>query len=306
MLLKFAVQEFLDDREYKNLSKNTIETYRIFLKDFQSFCVSQSIINLHEITSGTIKSYLLMCQKEQGNNATTRNTKLRTLKTFFNYLEQNEVIATGKNPTKKMAYAKEEIKIEVFTDAHISQMLGYLRRVKKRERTFHAYRNYVMIIFLLGSGCRLGETVNLRWNDVDMVNGVITVWGKKREVSSIPITEKLIKELAEYRLYCEKYFGKVGDFVFVTDENKQLSPNSVKCMFKKLKKVFDFKDVRLSCHTFRHTFAHRMCMNGCDVFTLQRMLRHTEIEMTSRYISMWGTALKEQNDKYNPLNHLEV
>ncbi|MCM3622933.1 site-specific integrase [Brevibacillus borstelensis] len=77
-------------------------------------------------------------------------------------------------------------------------------------------------------------------------------------------------------------------------------------MFKKLKKVFDFKDVRLSCHTFRHTFAHRMCMNGCDVFSLQRMLRHTEIEMTSRYISMWGTALKEQNDKYNPLNHLEV
>ena len=70
-----------------------------------------------------------------------------------------------------MAYAKEEIKIEVFTDAHISQMLGYLRRVKKRERTFHAYRNYVMIIFLLGSGCRLGETVHLRWNDVDMVNG---------------------------------------------------------------------------------------------------------------------------------------
>ena len=71
----------------------------------------------------------------------------------------------------------------------------------------------------------------------------ITVWGKKREVSSIP-NGKLIKELAEYRLYCEKYFGKVGDFVFVTDENKQLSPNSVKCMFKKIKKVFDFKDVR--------------------------------------------------------------
>lgn len=304
MLLKFAIQDFIDDREYKNLSKNTIETYQIILKDFQAHCSAQSIINLFEVTQATIKSYLLACQREQGNNATTRNTKLRTLKTFFNYLEQSEVITAVKHPTKKMAYAKEEVKIEVFTDSHIAQMLGYLRRIKQRERTFHAYRNYVMIIFLLGSGCRLGETVNLRWNDVDMVNGVLTVWGKKREMSSIPVTDKLVKELAEYRVFCEKYFGKLGAFVFVTDENKQLSDNSVKCMFKKMKTILDFKDVRLSAHTFRHTFAHRMCMNGCDVFTLQKMLRHTEIEMTSRYISMWGTALKEQNDKYNPLNSL--
>lgn len=302
MLLKFAIQDFMDDREYKNLSKNTIETYRIFLKDFQSYCTTLSIINLFEVTSATIKSYLLNCSRENGNNPTTRNTKLRTLKTFFNYLEQSEVITSAKHPTKKMAYAKEDVKIEVFTDAHIGQMLGYLRRIKQRERTFHAYRNYVIIVFLLGSGCRLGETVNLRWNDIDMSNGIITVWGKKRELSSIPITDKLIKELAEYRLFCEQNFGKVGEYVFVTDLNTPLSPNSVKCMFKKLKTILDFKDVRLSCHTFRHTFAHRMCMNGCDVFTLQKMLRHSEIEMTSRYISMWGTALKEQNDKYNPLN----
>jgi integrase/recombinase XerD len=306
LLLKFAVKDFVEDREYKNLSKNTIDTYSLTLKEFQSHCSHAGIVDVSEITGGTVKSYLVFLQKEKGNNPTTRNTKLRTLKAFFNYLESNDVFIKTLNPIKKLSYAKEEIKIEAFKDHHILQMLGYFRKLKKRQQTFCAYRNYSIIVFLLGSGCRLGELINLKWNDVDLINGVLSVWGKMREVSSIPITDKLLKEMLEYLIFCEKHFGTLSEQVFTTDDNKKLSPNAVKCMFKKLQKIMNFKDVRLSCHTFRHSFAHRMCMNGADVFTLQKMLRHSELEMTSRYISMWGTALKDQNNKYNPLNNIDV
>lgn len=306
MLLKFAIQDFKDDRIYKNLSERTIESYLATLNEFQSYCADRKIINVEDVTPSIIKSYIVFLQQERNNNPTTRNSKLHHLKIFFNYLQECEIIDEKHNPTKKIPYAKTELKIEVFNDYHIKQMLNYFRRLKTREKSLYAYRGYAMILTLLGTGMRLGELVNLKWNDIDFANGTVVVFGKKRQQSSIPITNKLVKELAEYRIFCEQEFGDLSPYVFVNRQNKQLTTNAVKCIFKRLKKIMNFKDVRLSCHTFRHTFAHRFLQAGGDVFTLQKMLRHSDLSMTERYLAIWGTALKEQNEKFNPLNKLDI
>jgi integrase/recombinase XerD len=139
-----------------------------------------------------------------------------------------------------------------------------------------------------------------------LVTGTIIVFGKNRTQGSIPITDKLVKELAEYKVFCQQHFPKLSEYVFINNENKHMTANAVKNVFKRLKTIMNFNDVRLSAHTFRHTFAHRFLMNGGDVFTLQKMLRHSNLKMTEKYIAIWGTALREQNDKYNPLNSLDV
>jgi len=305
LLLKFSIQDFKDDRIYKNLSEKTIEAYILTLNEFQSFCAEHEIIDVQQVTPQIVKSYLVHCQ-QRGNNPSTRNTKLHHLKIYFNYLEHEEVITDKQNPTKKMQYAKEEIKIEVFNDNHIRQMLNYFRRLKYRDKSLYAYRGYCMILTLLSTGVRLGELCNLKWNDIDLTNGTIIVFGKKRQQSSIPITDKLVKELSEYKIFCEQEFETLSDYVFVNRNNKQLTDNAVKCIFKRLKQIMNFKEVRLSAHTFRHTFAQRFLANGGDVFTLQKMLRHSNLRMTERYLALWGTALREQNDKYNPLNNLDI
>lgn len=262
MLLKFAAKDFLDDREFKNVSPTTLDRYTRILAEFQDFCAKDEIVNVEDVSANIVKKYLTDCHK-RGNKSTTVNTKLRGLKAFFNYMVECEVITEKRNPT-------------------------------------------TIIVFLLGTGVRLGELCNLKWNDVNLVHDVLTVFGKKREQSSIPLAEKLKKELAEYKIFCEQWFGTQSEYVFTDADNRQLTPNAVKCVFKRLKEIMNFKDVRLSAHTFRHTFAHRMLMAGCDVFTLQKMLRHSSIEMTQKYLSLWGIALKEQNEKFNPLNNLDI
>ncbi|MCU5063561.1 site-specific integrase [Bacillus cereus] len=62
-------------------------------------------------------------------------------------------------------------------------------------------------------------------------------------------------------MFCEREFDTLSGHVFVNKDNRPLTPNAVKCIFKRLKMVMNFKDVRLSAHTFRHTFAHRMLAN---------------------------------------------
>jgi integrase/recombinase XerD len=306
LLLKFAIQDFKEDREYQNLSKQTIKTYQIMLGEFQQYCVEKEILNVEDVTNTTVKSYLLYCMKSKKNSPVTINTKIKNLKAFFNYMVKSEVVNEKRNPMLKIDKVKTETKIEVFNDNHIKQMLGYYRRLKGREHSFHAYRDHTIILTLLGSGIRLGELCNLTWKDIDLVRGTIIVFGKKRVQASIPITHRLVHELAEYKVFCQQFFSELSNHVFVNRDNIPLTEDAVKNVFKRLKAIMNFKDVRLSAHTFRHTFAHRFLMNGGDVFTLQKMLRHSNLKMTEKYLAIWGTALRDQNDKYNPLNTLDV
>ncbi|WDF52314.1 tyrosine-type recombinase/integrase [Paenibacillus sp. KACC 21273] len=307
MIMKFAIQEFKDDREYRNLSVKTIESYMLTLNEFQRFCAEHEIININDIRQSTVKSYLLYCQKERNNNPTTRNSKLHTIKIFMNYLQEIELFEAKNNPIKGLRFVKEDIQIQTFTDYQVKQMLNYYRRKKERRYSFHAYRNYTMIVFLLGTGARLGEMRNLTWHNTDLLQGHIVLYGKKREQSSIPLTEKLIKELMEYKIFCEQYFGKLSDHVFVSeDKNEPLAVDSIKGIFKRLKNDMGWTDVRVSAHTFRHYFAKQYLMSNGDLFSLQKMLRHSQISMTQRYVNLFANDLKKLNNEFNPLNNIDV
>ena len=121
------------------------------------------------------------------------------------------------------------------------------------------------------------------------------------------MTDKLKKEFAEYKVFCEQYFSnKELTYVFVDRDNKQLTPNSLKCVFKRLKEQMQFKDVRLSAHTFRHYFCCQMIKSGCDVLTLKNILGHESLTMVNRYYGLFGSALRSLNDKHYPLNNLDI
>ncbi|MBZ9536672.1 tyrosine-type recombinase/integrase [Cytobacillus oceanisediminis] len=305
MQLKFAIQEFLEDRHYKNLSSYTLKMYKQNLGLFLDYCTLQNVSNVLNVKPLHVKGFMFAC-KEEGNKPSTLNNKLRSIKVFFNYLVEEEIIEKNQHPAMRVRTVKEDIKIEVLTDKQIRELLNYFKRFNFRGNSFTAYRNRMIVIFLLSTGVRRGELTNLKWSDIDFNNQTIALFGKKRQIASIPFTKKLKSELAQYRLFLQDYFGEESEYVFTTNRNKGLTIEGVASIFKKLKKIMEFQGVRLSSHTFRHTFAHRSILNGMDVMTLQKILRHENVQMTQRYVNLWGTALKEQNDKYNPLNNIDI
>jgi integrase/recombinase XerD len=303
MLLKFAYQDFLDDRRFKNTTKTNIKNYKMILGKFVEFCIENEVVNVEDISYNHVRQYLLKGQ-DKGDKAGTVNTKLMRIRAFLNYMVECEVIKN--NPAKKIKMLKDDVKIDVFTDEQIRQMLNFYRRIKQREKSYFAYRDYMMIIAFLGTGIRRGEIINLKWSDIDFVNQNISVFGKNRRKETVPITDKLSKELAGYHIFCKQHWGNLSDFVFVKRDNTQMTENSLMLIFKYLGKKMNFKDVRVSAHTFRHTFCHRLAMSGMSAFAIQKLMRHQNIAVTMRYVAMWGNELREQNDKYNPLNTLDI
>lgn len=304
LLFKFAIQEFLEDREYKNVADKTILGYKEVLYPFNRWLTENGYVNVENVTNGTIKKFIVDCRRK-GNNATTTNSKMQRIKAFFNYLVEIQVIE--ESPAKGIKRAKEDIRIDVFSDYHIKQMLNYYRRLKHRDKAFFAYRDYTIIITFLSTGIRQKELIGLKWSDIDFVHQTMVIFGKSRKNEIIPITDKLVNELAGYKIFCQEFFeDKMSEYVFTNRFSKQLTPNAVQNIFKRLKEVMNFKDVRLSSHTFRHTFCQRCIQAGMSTFAVQKLMRHSSVAVTEKYAAMWGNDLKEQNDKYNPLNNLDV
>ena len=84
LLLKFAIKDFLDDRRFNNLSKQSISSYENTLNDYHAFCVQQEGVNIEDVTANITKSYLMGCQNK-GNKPASINHKLRNHKVFYKY-----------------------------------------------------------------------------------------------------------------------------------------------------------------------------------------------------------------------------
>lgn len=307
MLLKFAIKDFLDDRKFNNCSPQTITSYMYTLNQFYDYCIKSDVVRVEDVTGSPVKFYLTMCQDQLKNNPTTINHKIIDLRAFFNYCIRESILNEKRNPCERIIKLKTDTKIAAFTDEQITQMINYYRRLRGRDKTYYAVRDYVIILTLLGTGVRIGELVSIRWTDVDLTSDKVVVFGKKRQQRTIPIVDRLKREMLEWKVFQEQYFkGKQVEYVFNNTYGSKMTVASVQNVFKRLKVIMNFKNVRLSAHTFRHTFAKNWIMANGDQFSLQRIMGHNSIDMVNRDVSLFGSAIKEQNDKFSPLNTMKI
>ena len=303
MLLKFAYEDFIADRRFKNTTEKNIKNYHQLLKPFIQYCIAKGLNNVADVRYSHIRDYLIECQ-QKGNQPSTINSKIQRMRAFYNYLLEEKVVK--ENIALKVKQQKEDVKIDVFTDEQIYQMLAYYRSLRRKEQTYFSYRGYLLILLLLGTGLRRKEVIQLKWTDVDIANLTLSVYGKNRQYETVFLTEKLAKELSIYGAFCKQHFGHDNEYVFLNRDNAPMTDFSISQVFDNLRVKMNFKDVRVSPHTFRHTFCHRLAMSGMSAFAIQKVMRHKSIAVTMRYVAMWGNELKKENEKHNPLNSLDI
>jgi site-specific recombinase XerD len=164
---------------------------------------------------------------------------------------------------------------------------------------FLRYRNHAIFAMFLFAGLRKAELLNLKFTDVDLENMSIFVrQGKGSKDRIVPIPQKLAEILRVYLQERSRLKKTCPEFFTSLNRNCGFTNTGMKRLVEKIVKA---SKIQFSVHKLRHTFATLMLEGGCDIYSLSRMLGHSDIKTTTIYLSATAEHLRQQIIKH-PLN----
>ena len=288
MLLKSLIEEFLDDGKYRKLAANTTRMYTDVLKSFEKHCKAKKYSEVSDITSGVLKEYALYLQ-EKGLKSGGIALQFRVIRAMLFYAEREEIETT--RPFKKFQMPKIEKSIMSYVSFEEYESLMLAARGGQKP-----LRDTSIISLLFDTGMRIGELLNLTEPDILTGQGMLKVTGKTGS-RIIPVSRSVIKRLREYQRV-ERPTNSLAP-LFLTSTDESMTYGSVKLMLQRTFKRAGLK--YKSPHNFRRGFATRFILNSGDVFSLQRILGHTTLVMSSRYAVLNEQSLKQVHLAASPI-----
>lgn len=280
---------FVVSKTASGVSDATLRNYHYHMKSIERFLDTKRPMN--EITKRDVER-MVVEMKKAGIKHNSIATYVRFLKTFFNWCESEEISAPKVNSIKE----KETVK-ETYTD----EELEWLLRKPKKGCDFGEYRSWVMINFLMNSGCRAATARNIQNRDVDL-DGMRVVFrhNKNSKIQTIPLCSVMASILKDYMKIRK---GKPEDFLFCDVYGGMLTENAMRHAVAHYNKSRGVSST--SVHKFRHTFARKYLVDcGGNAFTLQKLMGHSTLKMTKHYCSLYDADIAKDYDMHSPLAQL--
>ena len=123
----------------------------------------------------------------------------------------------------------------------------------------------------------------------------------------MPLGASLQKVLWKYvnRYRAEPALPGTGE-LFLTRDGRSMSPKTVWQMIRDCGERAGIAGVRCSPHTFRHTFAKSFLLNGGDLFTLQKILGHSSLEVVRMYVNLATDDVRVQHRRFSPVDTMRL
>ncbi len=283
-----AFMDFMKFCRVKNLADATLFFYEKSWEKFKEFYNG----DLENITSDVIDDYILYLKKNTDCKDISINTHLRGIRAILYYFME-----MGHIEEFKISMLKAEKKVkETYTDRELKLLL---EKPDVKKCDFSEYRNWVIINFLLATGCRSKTIRNIQVKDLDLENCIVKfAKTKNRKQQIVPISNQLSLILNEYLEYRQPESDE--NYVFVSVYGEKMNPSNLNLAISRYNNRRGVR--KAGIHLFRHTFAKKWIQNGGNIFSLQKMLGHSSLDMVKEYVHLFGEDIRRDYDRFNPLS----
>jgi integrase/recombinase XerD len=220
----------------------------------------------------------------------------RTIKVFLRWWKNETDLESWKNPIEKVTPPKvDKTPKEGISMENIEMLL------ETCDKSFLGSRDRAIILALVDSGLRRAEFIALNIADVNMNNGSVFVrHGKGNKPRTSFFGNKCLREITRYLRHRENV--KKDDPLWVTQSGERLSYDGLRQMIRRRCEEIGIEEPGL--HSFRRTFALQSLRNGCDIYSLMRMMGHESPETLQRYIKQTHEDIARAHDQSSPADNI--
>jgi tyrosine recombinase XerC len=284
----------------KNLSNNTIGSYKNDLNQFHNFLVSvfeNKNYSIKNIDRQIIRDYLgnLLLNNLKKKSI---SRKIACLRSFFRFLIKKNHIQ--KNPILNIISPKTEKSLPVVYDQDSMNRLMEL----PDTGNLIGKRDLAILELFYGTGIRESELIHLNLSDIDISNGHIKVFGKGSKERIVPLGAKAKEALSKYFRNRKDFISLNSDesdkkAVFLTQKGKRFYRSGIYNLVKSYLKN-STESEKYSPHVLRHSFATHLLDKGADINAVKEMLGHSSLSTTQIYTHVSVEHLKKVYSQAHP------
>ena len=301
MRLEDKLAAYLEYCEYrKELDRKTLKAYRIDLRQyFEYICVD-------EPDKEKIEEYVTHLHKSYKQKTVKR--KIASIKAFYNYLEETEIIAESPFRKIKVKFKETVTLPRIIPREEIEKLLNHMYQCLNENDTASLkfmLRDVAVIEVFFATGARVYEISNIRDDSINLNRGLIRLMGKGGKERYVQISNTSILEvLKKYYDENEQSIKKSGYF-FVNNRESRYTEQSIRLMLKKYTKQAGIER-NMTPHMCRHSFATYLIEEGVDVSCVQQILGHSSIKTTQIYIHIAAKKQAEILKELHPRNNMKI
>lgn len=291
------------------IAPNSIGFYLSRLRGFCSYCEARGIA-LESLGVPVVREYMAwLAERPNQHNgkplaASTRAKHFDFLKQFSRFLIEKGIIRSSLVAGIRRPIPRYNV-IHGFSSEQLAAILAAVDQVRMGEQ----YRDrLIVLLYLISStGLRISEALQLKPISFDSSSRLIKVIGKFDREREVPYSHEVSGVI---RSYIKKYDIQRDAHLFTSRYGRPLAPATVRDALRKIKQKlgmkFDIDRMRVSPHTFRHTFAKQWVIKDGNTIALSRILGHASTQMTDKYVRLWGVDVVKAYDTCNPTRDISA